>query len=1487
MGLALAVALPLGADAQSPVLATKATTSHHKGLQKVQQLPQAKPLKVKSEHRAIDRTVNGRMLSTKLTATPRRSFRLPGLAAEPVATSAPLCGSVIYSDAWKLTGEADYNVSAIPTDGSDALTPLFSTELGASYGGVAVDGKYYVTDLYEFWGMRWVDHQVYDIETGEMIDDVISEDFSELATDMTYDPKTGNVYGCFYNEEASGFQFATMDLNTFATTAICDLDMLWNACACDADGNLYAIDSAGVLYSVNKSTGAMTEIGNTGVEPYYTSSATIDPKTGTMFWTVSPLDECGYLYTVDTATAQATLVSQFANNDEIAGLFIPAPAAEEGAPAAISDLAADFLPGSFTGVVTFTAPDALFDGSDPTDTALQYTVLCNGEPVAQGTTTFGADVEAEVTVPASGDYTFTVYVSNAVGDSPKATVSLWVGIDTPVAPENVELSYADGTMTLTWDAVVDGVHDGFVDDITYTVTRVVNDEATVVAEGLTDCEFTEAMAEPAALTSVYYTVKAVGTDAASAATKSNAVVLGSIVPPYSVDFREATDIDGYTVIDANGDGTTWKLSDGMGVRVAYNTAEDMDDWFITPPMKLEGGKLYTLTFVAKAQSSNYPERLEVGFASEATAAALAADIIIEPTELLGVDTEFTATVAPEADGKYYFGIHGISDADQYYINLLSLSVSAGRTATVPAAPTALAVVPDADGGKTAVVTFTAPAVNAEGGEITALTSATILANGEKVAEIANPTPGADVGASIEVPASGEYTIAAYVSNADGDGLVAEVKTFIGVNIPAAPTNVQAAEIGNTGKVIVSWEAPATDKDGNPINPAFITYTVVNYNDDVLAEGVTGTSVEVTAWEGEGQTFDYFDVTAVTEAGSSKAASSPMIAIGTPFEMPVVETFTDGNFDYGMGAIDYGAEWYVFDLETLASVLGFGPEADSDDTDGLAMMYGTSLYASADLFTGKIDVTGKSPVVSFAYYVQEADDENELDVLAYADGEFHRLGETIVMNEGEPGTWVTKQYSLAQYEGKTVQIYFRGAILAYTTIFIDRIAVYNLLDNDLAITEISAPAKVAPGEEFDINVTVANEGAFDVDGYDVALTINGEALATVNCGPLAAGTSTVVNFAHTFSPVDAEENVFEATVVFEADENLTNNSIEYPVILDIPNYPTPADLTAEDTTEGVVLNWAEPDMNDLPKLAVTDDFESCEPFAVEASPWTLVDVDGAAIGGINGIDIPVSACAYFVFDASGDSFNDSFAAHSGDKYLSTMYNSNGSKQSDWMISPALSGNAQTISFYARSYTDQYGLETVSVYYSTTDNDPASFTKISTKEVPAAWTEITADLPAGALYFAIVCESQDVFMLFVDDVTYIPADGEAMTLTLMGYNVYRDDVKINEAPVEDTTYTDAATQGVHEYKVTAVYAEGESGPSNAASLTTALNALRGDATVQVAGRQIRVSGAKGIVSVYTADGKTVYSAEAAATNTVTVAPGVYMVRAGKLVNKVIVK
>jgi hypothetical protein len=171
----------------------------------------------------------------------------------------------------------------------------------------------------------------------------------------------------------------------------------------------------------------------------------------------------------------------------------------------------------------------------------------------------------------------------------------------------------------------------------------------------------------------------------------------------------------------------------------------------------------------------------------------------------------------------------------------------------------------------------------------------------------------------------------------------------------------------------------------------------------------------------------------------------------------------------------------------------------------------------------------------------------------------------------------------------------------------------------------------------------------------------------------------------------------------------------------------------------------------------DCFESYSNFALSFSPWTLVDVDQSSTYGIQNVSFPNSGSpmAYIIFVPSATTPPVTGAnPHSGIKEAASFASIN-PPNNDWMISPLLH-NPIELQFWARSFTDQYGLERFRVGVSTTGTNPTDFTIISGEnpvEAPVTWTGYTyplTDYMDSDIYIGIQCISNNAFMFLVDDV-----------------------------------------------------------------------------------------------------------------------------------------
>ena len=166
-------------------------------------------------------------------------------------------------------------------------------------------------------------------------------------------------------------------------------------------------------------------------------------------------------------------------------------------------------------------------------------------------------------------------------------------------------------------------------------------------------------------------------------------------------------------------------------------------------------------------------------------------------------------------------------------------------------------------------------------------------------------------------------------------------------------------------------------------------------------------------------------------------------------------------------------------------------------------------------------------------------------------------------------------------------------------------------------------------------------------------------------------------------------------------------------------------------------------------------------------WKLYDGTGEYVWGFEYIDYTNEGGphAWFVFNPSvaGDGVD----AYSGDQYLEAICPEDNTVAADqWLISPLLSGNEQTITFYERVLSTEYGVgyESYEVMASSTDNEVSSFTRVQNfNSTATSWTKRSVTLPAGTKYFAIHHYSMDVFGVLIDDITYErPVGGVAPTI-----------------------------------------------------------------------------------------------------------------------------
>lgn len=1432
------------------------------------------------------------------------------LSASAAAQSMPqLRGLVVSSSDETLTG-----LYALPPAEGGAWDMLIGINPGYStiYTGIfnPVDDAYYVTRCNAQYGTPIIYLDSYDMETGNKNWTVYPQQRQFLAYDLAVNPFDGKTYGIFSNANGSGMILGTAHYaqTGYAITTIAEMEGNWVAIAADAAGQLYGIKSeldmtdpvnpvvlSSALYTLDRFTGAATLIGETGMKPLLLGSATIDIRSGRMFWTVGEAGQPTCLCEVNLLTGAATKLFDFEGNRQVTGLYAVAPLAEDNAPALVSNAVASFEGGSLTGTISFTAPTTLFDGT-PASGALSYSILANGVQAASGITSYGSDVTAPVTVTASGEYSFVITVSNENGTSPNAEIKKFVGFGKPAAPANVNATLDGSSITVTWDAVTTTLDGGYIApaDVRYTVTRKSDNQ--VVASSISATSVTIDAGDTEGLTSTSFEVKADNGGVISDAAESNTVVIGHAQLPWTESFDSADAFNFLTVIDANNDGYCWFYNNGIA-RIRYNSSKAMDDWLITPAIYLEAGNSYRVSFKAHSSNARYQETVEAKWGNAATVAGMT-NALISATTLPGDYTTLEGVMEPTVSGLYYVGIHGISERDKMYLEIDDISIEAGLNVQAPAAPEAFTVTPDANGLYKATVSVTAPAVNQQGAQLSALTSVVIKRGETVVHTFANPAPGSVLTFEDSPAHGGEYVYTAYATNEHGDGVAVTATVLVGTPLTVAPASASFTE-PQPGTVTVSWQQVTKSAAGADINPANVrynVYSVASSGNTLVAERVEGTSTTLTGVVADGQQqFLKYAVSAVTEGGESEDVQTPSLPVGTPYA-GYSDSFAGGDPAgiYEFERINYG-NW-------MARTDSYGVAAQDND-NGLMVMTGYFSSYMGALNTGKINLDGiAAPVLSFYSYTPDnaGADVNTLEVLARTPGgEWTPLMSKTVVELGATQGWHEVNVPISAFAGQVVQFRFVATIADrnYTDVYIDNLNVVSLQGIDLSVGNVSAPSYVRTGDAYTIAATVRNDGASAAENYSLELRRGDETVASLDGLTLAGAASAQVEMELTMSPF--EETAADYTLVaVHPDDTRADNDASAPFRMTpvLSQQPAPEYLEARQNGNAVVLNWTAPQLATTAPEPLTDDVEEAEQWAHNAPGWIFIDRDDKPVVGFGEMEIPgitagSTTAAFIVFNTAG-SFNGNtyLMPHSGNQYLAALARFDNGTTDDWAISPELSADAQTVSFYAKSYHASYP-ERIEVYYSTGSLNPDDFVSagLTVESLPADWTKYEVALPAGARYFAIRSCATNSFMLMLDDITYRPASSH--NLTLAGYNVYRDGLRVNDGLVATPSYLDypeVDDSAIVNWAVTAVYNNGESRPSNTATVTvTGIDGVTTDVVIRATGGEIRISGAAGEqVTVTTAAGLTIYRGVAGDELRIPAAAGnVYIIAVGSKSAKVL--
>jgi hypothetical protein len=900
---------------------------------------------------------------------------------------------------------------------------------------------------------------------------------------------------------------------------------------------------------------------------------------------------------------------------------------------------------------------------------------------------------------------------------------------------------------------------------------------------------------------------------------------------------------------------------------------------------------------------------------------IAATIVESKTLSNGTVDELSIPFQVAKQGTYYIAIHCNTTQSRYGLCCYYINVTKGPKLDAPYAPN-MEITTASNGDYDVTGKITTPTMSVAGDDLSdveAPVTRLVVCRGDKVIFTNDsPSAGRTYTFSDYPDDEGEYTYVAYAENSAGEGYKRTITTFVGVTLPATPTGATGHQTSTPGEVKLSWNNVTTDIYGSQRDEDLFDYSLAKYvssswqlyKTDIADNPYTFTAADDDAE----QEFQRYLVLASSAAGMNTTGSATgLIAVGAPYETPYIETF-GGELAGILGST------------TNSSYASWGM-VSGDDNDGNNgyIRYGYSVGNIGRLTTGLITLTCSDPELRL-YAMTFEGCTTTFDVEINCEGEgFIKLASNVSL-DGEEQQWKKFSYSLSEYAGKTVEIAI-VANIANKVICIDDLSLNTAINKNLAVKRFSVPSTMSATDSYQLSAVVFNDGKQSANA-EVQLYCNDECIKTKDLIDLAADEAAVVTF--DYAPglfLEGDSNSYYVKVVYDGDEKEQDNeSATYIVNLTHPEYPVATDLSVEtsltDNNEWT-LQWNAPLLKGQ-SVVFNDDVESYPTFSIGMPDSQVKDDSLGDWTGVCACEEEVKNTYFHAgfppysnfmtnkammvvdpaqiginYDAEeGDDDYDEdcppylYKPHSGNQFFA-MYDNQYCQSNDYMISPRLSGNAQTISFYAQTFWGEYGEQTVVFMISKSGTDIEDFEVVGEEfDLPVGWTLYEFELPEGTNYFAIHNISDDIFALFVDDISFeIPSPYS--DLEIEGYNIYSNGQKLNDTPVVATSYVVPAESDVDRtFYVTVVYGEvGESDLSNPAT-ASAWSGLQSAAVapIKVVGGigEIIINGAaSNDVRVYSADGRLAASKRAAATTHVTVSRGIYLVAVSGKYYKVAVR
>ena len=525
-----------------------------------------------------------------------------------------------------------------------------------------------------------------------------------MLNDMTYDPETKLIYALeevFEDQKLAGSNIYTIDPEDsqlkLNKVAYIPGKMLFTLAA--DRGNLYSVVPVFKLDNITSNGSQLIKmpissikdgsidvqnVGDKGLGLAINWSQSMEfDKVNHKLWWIAQTNSESYFCEIDPETGKLISKDKYDYTAQAVGLSIPSQDVNPTAPSYVRNLKAAPAEGGVTTVsFSWTNPDKDFYLGE-LKSLKSIKIIRDGEVVntINATGIGQAQTYDDTNVP-SGVHFYKIQTVNENGDGAYKELKAFVGHDLPGAVSNIKVVTDGCKATISWDAPVQGVNNGWIDQASLKYDVVRFPDNVKIASDVTECQVNDEVTKSEGY---YYEITAKNNDGEGATAKSEVVPFGPDQEiPFFTTLATENEFNRWTAIDNNGDYSTWKFDNTFNV-TCYERAEGpADDYLVSPVIRFEEGKKYqirfkywTINWVEPTDGSPIYDKMDVYYAQEPTAEAFQKEGNILDLGKFHTASEtylYAKQVFTAQPGEGYLAFHAYSDANRSIIYIQDVCV---------------------------------------------------------------------------------------------------------------------------------------------------------------------------------------------------------------------------------------------------------------------------------------------------------------------------------------------------------------------------------------------------------------------------------------------------------------------------------------------------------------------------------------------------------------------------------------------------------------------------------------------------------------------------------------------------------------------------------------------------------------------------------------------------------------------------------------------